>query len=47
LGSAVVYPAVTTSYSATCTGNGGSATALTTVTVGSTTTCHGGAKKCK
>jgi hypothetical protein len=34
-GSAVVSPTVTTSYSVTCTGDGGSATDLTTVTVGS------------
>jgi hypothetical protein len=34
-GSVVVSPSVTTSYSVTCTGDGGSATALTTVTVGS------------
>src|SRR5215469_9945669 len=32
-GTAVVYPTVTTSYSATCTGNGGSVTAMATVTV--------------
>jgi Peptidase A4 family len=44
-GSAVVSPAVTTSYSVTCTGNGGSSTAMATVTVGSTGTCH--AKKCR
>jgi hypothetical protein len=34
-GSAVVSPTVTTSYSVTCTGDGESATAMTTVTVGS------------
>jgi hypothetical protein len=46
-GSVIVAPAVTTAYSITCTGTGGSATALATVTVGSTTppTCHG--KKCR
>jgi hypothetical protein len=44
-GSALVSPSVTTSYSVTCTSAGGSATALATVTVRSTSTCH--AKKCK
>jgi hypothetical protein len=44
-GSGVVYPSVTTSYSVTCYGPDGSATALATVTVGTTNTCH--AKKCK
>ena len=44
-GSAVVSPSVTTSYSVKCTGAGGSASALATVSVGSTTTCH--AKHCK
>ena len=39
-GSAVVSPAVTTSYSVSCHGPGGSATALATVTMSSTTTCH-------
>jgi hypothetical protein len=34
-GSAVVSPTVTTSYSVTCTGDGGSVTAMATVTVGS------------
>jgi hypothetical protein len=34
-GSAVVYPIVTTAYSVTCAGTGGSATALATVTVSS------------
>jgi hypothetical protein len=47
-GSVAVAPAVTTAYSITCSGAGGAATALATVTVGSTTpppTCHG--KKCR
>ena len=44
-GSGVVYPSVTTSYSVTCYGPDGCATALATVTVGTTNTCH--AKKCK
>ena len=44
-GSATVAPTVTTSYSVKCTGNGGSASSLATVSVGSTTTCH--AKHCK
>jgi len=44
-GSAVVHPNVTTSYSVTCTGSGGSATALATVTMSSPSTCH--AKRCK
>jgi hypothetical protein len=44
-GSAVVAPTVTTSYSVKCTGDGGSASSLATVSVGSTTTCHG--KHCK
>jgi hypothetical protein len=33
-GSDVVIPDVTTSYAITCTGDGGSATAMVTVTVG-------------
>jgi hypothetical protein len=45
-GSAVVSPTVTTSYSVNCTGSGGSASALATVGVSSTTTCHGNTKKC-
>jgi hypothetical protein len=49
-GSAVVSPTVTTSYSVTCTGEGGSATAMTTVTVGSPlsgppSNGHGGPRK--
>jgi hypothetical protein len=44
-GSAAVAPTVTTSYSVKCTGDGGSASSLATVSVGSTPTCH--AKKCK
>jgi hypothetical protein len=39
-GKAVVYPTVTTSYSVSCTGNAGSATALATVTVSSPKTCQ-------
>jgi hypothetical protein len=38
-GKAVVYPTVTTSYSVTCTGAGGSATAMATVTVKSPKIC--------
>ena len=44
-GSAVVTPTVTTAYSVTCTGDGGSTTALATVMMSSTQTCH--AKKCR
>ncbi|MGH7047783.1 MAG: G1 family glutamic endopeptidase [Stellaceae bacterium] len=46
-GAAVVSPAVTTSYSITCTDGSDPATAMTTVTVSSTggATCHG-KKKC-
>jgi hypothetical protein len=40
-GSAVVSPPVTTSYSVSCTGDGGSATALATVSVGSVTPAGG------
>src|SRR5215472_228991 len=39
-GKAVMYPTVTTSYSVSCTGNGGSATSLATVTVNSPKTCQ-------
>ena len=48
-GSAVVSPAVTTSYSVTCAAGGDPATALATVTVSPSsggTTCHGNKKKC-
>jgi hypothetical protein len=43
-GSAVVSPMVTTSYAVTCTGAGGSTTALATVTVSSPKTC--GTRNC-
>jgi hypothetical protein len=39
-GKAVMYPTVTTSYSVSCTGNGGSATSLATVIVSSPKTCQ-------
>jgi hypothetical protein len=43
-GSAIVHPTVTTSYAVTCTGAGGSATAMATVTMSSPKTCQ---KHCK
>jgi Peptidase A4 family len=43
-GNTVVHPSVTTSYAVTCTGNGGSAKALATVTISSPKICH--AKHC-
>jgi hypothetical protein len=46
-GSAAVSPTVTTSYSVSCTGAGGSATALATVSISSPKTCRGNAKKCQ
>jgi hypothetical protein len=47
-GSTVVSPAVTTSYSVTCTAGADPATAMATVTVSPSggTTCHGNKKKC-
>jgi len=44
-GSTVVSPAVTTSYSVTCTGASGSATAMATVTISSSNNCHH--KRCR
>jgi len=44
-GSAVVAPTASTTYSLSCTGAGGSATASTTVTMQAPKPCHG--KACK
>jgi len=41
IGSAVVSPTVTTAYSVTCSGDGGSATAMATVSVNAPKICHG------